>query len=319
MGTFLQDLRYALRMLRKNPAFTAVAVLTLALGIGANTAIFSLENAVMLKMLPVKNPGELVVVGDPTDVHSRHLGSPDVVSFSYPLYRDISQGNSVFTAMLASGEAHRVRVTGDSGEISGDSTGVLVSGNYFSVLGVNALYGRVITPDDDSGAGAHPVAVVSYVFWKNKLGENPNIVGQTLRINSYPFTVIGVAPPGFYGDTVGDSQDFWAPVTMQEQIITGRKWLETYNVTWLHVIARLKPGVSVANAAANVNLVMQQLVSGPLKAKLSKDDIDNLKSAKMDKRRRRRLFRPARRLQAASVAADDHSGAGVGNCVCECR
>ena len=282
MGTFFQDLRYALRMLRKNPAFTAVAVLTLALGIGANTAIFSLENAVMLKMLPVKNPGELVVVGDPTDVHSRHLGSPDVVSFSYPLYRDISQGNSVFSGMLASGEAHRVRVTGDSGEISSDSTGVLVSGNYFSVLGVNALYGRVITPDDDSGAGAHPVTVVSYAFWKNKLGEKPNIVGQTLRINNYPFTVIGVAPPGFYGDTVGDAQDFWVPVTMQEQIITGRKWLDSYNVTWLHVIARLKPGVSVANAAANVNLVMQQLVSGPLKAKLSKDDIDNLKSDKVE-------------------------------------
>ena len=282
MGTFLQDLRYALRMLRKNPAFTAVAVLTLALGIGANTAIFSLENAVMLKMLPVKNPGELVVVGDPTDVHSRHLGSPEVVAFSYPLYRDISQGNNVFTGMLASGEAHQVRVTGASGEISGNSTGVLVSGNYFSVLGVNALYGRAITPDDDSGAGAHPVAVVSYDFWKNKLGGNANIVGQTLRFNNYPFTVIGVAPPGFYGDTVGDAQDFWAPVTMQEQIITGRKWLEAYNVTWLHVIGRLKPGVSVANAAANVNLVMQQLLSGPLKAKLSKDDIDNLKASKIE-------------------------------------
>src|ERR1041385_5894634 len=225
MGTFLQDIRYALRMLFKNPAFTVVAVLTLALGIGANTAIFSLENAVMLKMLPVKNPGELVVVGDPTDVHSRHLGDPQVVSFSYPLYRDISQSNSVFTGMLASGEAHRVRVTGDSGDISDNSTGVLVSGNYFSVLGVNALYGRVITPDDDSGAGAHPVAVVSYNFWKNKLGANQNIVGQTLRMNNYPFTVIGVAPPGFYGDTVGDSQDFWAPVTMQEQIIPGRKGL----------------------------------------------------------------------------------------------
>ena len=283
MGTFLQDLRYALRMLRKSPAFTTVAVMTLALGIGANTAIFSLVNAVMLKMLPVKDPGQLVVVGDPTDVHSRHLGSPDVVSFSYPLYRDISQGNSVFSGMLASGEAHRVRVTGDSnGEISGNSTGVLVSGNYFSVLGVNALYGRVITPDDDSGAGAHPVTVVSYDFWKNKLGQNPNTVGQTLRINNYPFTVIGVTPPGFYGDTVGDAQDFWVPVMMQEQIITGRKWLDTYNVTWLHVIARLKPGVSVANAAANVNLVMQQLVSGPLKAKLSKDDIDNLKTSKVE-------------------------------------
>ncbi len=277
MGTFLQDVRYALRMLLKNPAFTAVAVLTLALGIGANTAIFSLENAVMLKMLPVKNPGELVVVGDPTDVHGRHMGDPQVTSFSYPLYRDIRDGNSVFSAMLASGEAHRLRVTGDSiGEISGSSTGVLVSGNYFSVLGVNALYGRVITPDDDSGPGAHPVMVVSYGFWRNKLGENPNIVGQTLRINNYPFTVIGVAPPGFYGDTVGDAQDFWAPVTMQEQLISGRKGLENYNSSWLHVIARLKPGVTVEKAAANVNLVVQQLVSGPLKSKVSYDNLDNL-------------------------------------------
>ncbi len=282
MGTFLQDLRYALRMLRKNPGFTAVAVLTLALGIGANTAIFSLENAVMLKMLPVKNPGELVVVGDPTEVHSRRMGDPGVSVFSYPLYRDFRDGNSVFSGMLASGEAHRLRVTGDSiGEISGNATGVLVSGNYFSVLGVNALYGRVITPDDDSGSGAHPVAVVSYGFWKNKLGENPSVVGKTLRINNYPFTVIGVAPPGFYGDTVGDAQDLWVPMTMQEQVISGRKWLEDYNASWLHVIARLKPGVTVENAAANLNLLLQQLVSGLLKAKLSKDDLDNLKAAKV--------------------------------------
>lgn len=282
MGTFLQDLRYALRMLGKNPAFTAVAVVTLALGIGANTAIFSLENAVMLKMLPVKNPGELVVVGDPTEVHGRHMGDPQVNEFSYPLYRDIRDGSSVFSGMLASGEAHRQRVTGDSiGEISNNATGVLVSGNYFSVLGVNALYGRMITPDDDSAPGAHPVLVVSYGFWKNKLGETPNIVGQTLRINNYPFTVIGVAPPGFYGDTVGDAQDFWVPVTMQEQLINGRKWLENYNASWLHVIARLKPGVTVEKAAANVNLVVQQLVGGPLKAKLSKDDLDNLKASKV--------------------------------------
>lgn len=282
MGTFLQDLRYALRMLRKNPAFTAVAVLTLALGIGANTAIFSLENAVMLKMLPVTNPGELAVVGDPTEVHGRHMGDPQVNEFSYPLYRDIRDGSSVFSGMLASGEAHRQRVTGDSiGEISSNATGVLVSGNYFSVLGVNALYGRVITPDDDSAPGAHPVLVVSYGFWKNKLGENPNTVGQTLRINNYPFTVIGVAPPGFYGDTVGDAQDFWAPVTMQEQLINGRKWMEDYNASWLHLIARLKPGVTVEKAAANVNLVVQQLVNGPLKAKLSKDDLDNLKASKV--------------------------------------
>jgi predicted permease len=139
----------------------------------------------------------------------------------------------------------------------------------------------VITPDDDSGPGAHPVMVLSYGFWKNKLGENPNSVGQTLRVNNYPFTVIGVAPPGFYGDTVGDAQDFWIPVTMQEQVITGRKWLEVYNVSWLHLIARLKPGTSASQAAANVNLVVDQLVSGPLKAKLTKDDLDNLKRDKV--------------------------------------
>jgi predicted permease len=281
MGTLFQDLQYALRMLRKSPVFTTVAVMTLALGIGANTAIFSLVNAVMLKMLPVQSPGELVVVGDPTDVHSRHLGDPQVTSFSYPLYRDLSQGNSVFNGMLASSEVHRLHVSGDSGEIAGNSTGVLVSGNYFSVLGVNALYGRVITPEDDSAPGAHPVVVLSYGFWKNTLGGNLTVVGQTLRLNNHPFTVIGVGPPGFYGDTVGDVQDFWVPVTMQEQIITGRKWLEGYNVSWLHSIARLKPGVSAEKAAANVNLVVQQLVSGPLKAKLSKSDLDNLKADKV--------------------------------------
>jgi predicted permease len=280
--TLIQDVHYALRMLRKNPAFTIVAVLTLALGIGANTAIFSLVNAVMLKMLPVKDPGQLVVVGDPTDVHGRHLGDPQVISFSYPLYRDLNQGNSVFSGMLASSEVHRLPVKGDSGgEIGASNTGVLVSGNYFSVLGVNALYGRVITPDDDTAPGAHPVVVLSYGFWKDKLGSNPNSVGQTLRINSYPFTVIGITPPGFYGDTVGDAQDFWMPVTMQEQIILGRKWLENYDASWLHSIARLKPGVSVEQAAANVNLVVQQLVNGPLKGKLSKDDIDNLKADKV--------------------------------------
>ena len=283
MLTLIQDIRYALRMLRKSPAFTAVAVLTLALGIGANTAIFSLVNAVLLKMLPVKDPARLVVVGDPLEVHSRSLGDPRVEVFSYPLYKELNASSQVFDGMLVSGEAHRLRVTSgpDAGEIAGNATGVLVSGNYFSVLRVNALYGRVLSPDDDNAPNAHTVMVVSYGFWKDKLGQDPAAVGRAVRIGNYPFTIVGVTPPGFYGDTVGDSQDFWLPVTMQEQIITGRKWLDSYNASWLHIIARLKPGISVEQARANVNVVLQQLLNGPLGSKLGKSDLDNLKQAKV--------------------------------------
>src|SRR5437016_1556712 len=134
MFTLFYDLRYALRMLRKNPAVTTVAVLTLALGIGANTAIFSLINAVMLKALPVKEPSQLVVVGDPSQPHRRSGGLPLVELFSYPLYRELRDNNSVFSGMLASGEVHRLKVeTSGSGLITNDGVGVLVSGNYFSV------------------------------------------------------------------------------------------------------------------------------------------------------------------------------------------
>ena len=283
MLTLIQDVRYALRMLRKSPAFTIVAVLTLALGIGANTAIFSLINAVLLKMLPVSKPGELVVLGDPLLVHNRSNGDPRTDIFSTPLYRDLVRESQVFSGMLASGEVHRLRITSTDGaqEISGNTTGALVSGNYFSVLGVNALYGRGLTTDDDGALGASPVAVVSYGFWKDKLADNRNAVGQEVKVNGYPFTVVGVMPPGFYGDTVGDSQSIWFPLAMQEQIVTGRKWREDYNSSWLHLIARLKPGVSMAQASANTNVTLQQLVNGPLGAKLNKGDLDNLKHAKI--------------------------------------
>jgi len=284
METLLQDIRYALRMPAKSPGFTTVAVLTLALGIGANTAIFSLVNAVLLKMLPVKDPGQLVVVGDPLRVHNRSMGDPQVALFSYPLYQELAADNQVFSGMLASAEAHRLRVAAGKGPegFSGDITGVLVSGNYFSVLGVNALLGRTITPEDDMAAGAHPVAMLSYGFWKEKLGQDPNIVGQSIHINKFTFTVIGVAPDGFYGDTVGDKQDMWIPVTMQQQVITGRAWLDNFNASWLHCIARLKPGVSIDQARANLNLVLQQSLNGALGAKLHKDDLDNLKKAKIE-------------------------------------
>jgi predicted permease len=282
METLLQDVRYGLRVMRKSPVFTLVAVLTLALGIGANTAIFTLINSVLLEMLPVKSPGQLVVVGDPQRVHSRSLGDPRVDLFSYPLYRELSADNKVFSGMLASAEVHRVRVAGEGDrEISSETTGVLVSGNYFSVLGLNPVIGRLLSADDDAKKAANPVAVVSYDFWINKLGGENSVVGSTLHLNNYPYTVIGVAPPGFFGDSIGDKQDFWVPVTMQEQLISGRKWLDDFDASWLHIIARLNPGVTVAQASSNLNLVLQQLVDGPVGARLHKDDRENLKKAKI--------------------------------------
>jgi predicted permease len=277
MSTLIQDVRYGLRMLRKSPTFTLVAVLTLALGIGANTAIFSLINTLLLKMLPVKNPAELVVIGDPAMVHARSMGTPQADYFSYTLYRALRDSTSSFSGMLASGEVNRTKVTNQGSDIATTAVAVLVSGNYFSVLGVNALIGRALSPEDDDIKGKHPVAVVGYNFWKQKLGQDQRIVGQTVSLNNYPFTIVGVAPPGFFGDTVGDTQDFWVPMIMQEQLMPGRPFLETPNASWLHIIARLKPGAGVTLARANVNVAYQQFLNGPLAASLEAGDKDELR------------------------------------------
>ena len=282
METFLQDIRYGLRMLRNNPGFTAVAIITLALGIGANTAIFSLINGLLLKMLPVKNPQELVVIGDPAGVHSRSSGTPQIGYFSYQMYRAFRDNTSAFSGMLVSGEVNRTKVTKDGADISTSADAMLVSGNYFSVLGVEPFMGRVLTPKDDDAKGKHPIAVVSYDFWRQKLNEDRGILGQAISLNNYPYTIVGVAPAGFYGDTVGDNQDFWVPMMMQEELMPGRPFLETLKVSWLHIIGRLKPGVSVDQAGANVNVVFKQFVNGPESATLSTEDKEELRKSTVD-------------------------------------
>ncbi len=282
METFFQDIRFGLRLLRKSPAFTLVAVLTLALGIGANTAIFSLINAVLLKMLPVKDPGQLVVIGDPAQVGTRSTGTPQVDILSYPLYRHLRDHTSAFSGVLASGDVHRVQVSRGNSDITNDATGALVSGNYFSVLGVDALMGRTLSPEDDDAKGKHAVMVISYDFWTRKLSQNPQVVGQTLRLNNYPYTIVGVAPPGFFGDTVGEAQDLWVPMMMQEQLIPGRTFLETPNVSWLELIARLKPESSVAQSGANVNVAFQQFLNGPVGQSIESDDRNGLRKLKID-------------------------------------
>ncbi len=282
METFLQDASYGLRMLRKNPAFTLVAVITLALGIGANTAIFSLINAVILSTLPVKRPNELVIVGDPARANDVSMGTPQPDLYSYPLYRELRDRNSVFTGLAASGEVHRCKVeTERPGLITEQATATLVTGNYFPILGVDAKMGRVFTPDDDGAPGAHPVLVISHSFWKEKLSHDSNILGQTLRINNYPYSVVGVAAPGFFGDTVGEKQDLWVPMAMQAQVRPGRPMLENVSASWLRTIGRLKPGTSMAQGEASVNLVFQQWLQGPQGRALDPGDQEFLRKAKV--------------------------------------
>ncbi|HEY6271503.1 MAG TPA: ABC transporter permease, partial [Terriglobales bacterium] len=278
----IQDIRFGVRVLRKNPGFTLVATLTLALGIGANTAIFSLINAVLLNSLPVRRPAELVVVGDPARAYQVNAGTPQSDLFSYPLYRELRDHNSVFSGMMASGIVNRGKVeTESTGLVTNDATGTLVSGNYFSVLGVGALLGRTLTPEDDGAPGGGAVVVVSYDFWRQKLSEAPDIVGKQLRINDFPYTVIGVAAPGFYGDTVGSKQDFWVPLAMQAWVERGRPRLEDIQISWLRSIARLKPGVSVGQAQADMNVIFQQWVKGPQVLALDSSDQDSLQKAKV--------------------------------------
>jgi predicted permease len=282
MGTFLQDIRYALRILRKNPAFTAVAVLTLALGIGANTAIFSLINAVLLKSLAVQDPQQLVIVSDPAMANSRSIGTPRTDIYSYPLYRDLRDGNNVFSGMAASGQEHRVAVEAPgSGVVTEDATVNLVSGSYFSVLGVSPFRGRSLVPEDDRAKSSNPVAVVSYEFWIRKLAENPAVIGQTVRLNKYPYVIIGIAAPGFFGDTVGEKQDFWVPVSMQPQMMPGRPWLDDIHASWLRVMARLKPGVGRSQAEANLDVLFQQWLQGPQGRSLDPGDQQGLKQQKI--------------------------------------
>ncbi|HKR32612.1 MAG TPA: ABC transporter permease [Terriglobales bacterium] len=274
METLFQDIRYGFRMLAKSPGFTAVAVLTLALGIGANTAIFTFVNALMLKSLPVKSPQELVIVGDPTRVNDRQNGTPETNYFSYPLYRELRDNNKVFSGLLAAGTQHHLEV--DSSSVGGASdeviAGRLVSGNYFSVLGVDAAAGRLLTSNDDTAENTNPVVVLTYGYWQRKFALSPSIIGKEIRLNGYPFTVVGVTQPNFRSDVVGDQIDVFVPITMQQEIIRGAKLLKNPNASWLSVLGRLKPGITVEQAKANLTVVLQQALKGSYGASITEQD-----------------------------------------------
>src|SRR5579872_59645 len=212
MRTIFQDLRYAIRQLRKSPGFTIVAVLTLTFGIGANAAIFTVVNALLLKMLPVQDPQQLVVVGDPARVNSSSNGSPRIDLFSYPLYKELRDHNAVFTSLAAAATHSRIEVNSTQDQASEEKeTGRLVSGNYFQLLGLTPAAGRLLSDSDDTVRNANPVAVLSYGYWQRKFALSPSVIGQSIRLNGYPFTIVGVAPAGFQGDVVGEQMALFVP------------------------------------------------------------------------------------------------------------
>src|SRR5579863_1312476 len=216
MGKLLQDIRYGLRGMLRSPGITAVAVLSLALGIGANSAIFSFVDALLLKSLPVHDPHALVFFG-PADGSGNSDGFPgdSMNLFSYPIYREMAQKNQVFSGVAAVGsfsfDVHGVVENGT--ELEGIGVQI-VSGTYFQVLGLKPLMGRLFTDADDRVLGGHPIAVISYDWWTSRFAQDPAILGKTFRIDDTAYTIVGVAPRGFAGSTVGERQDAWIPLQM---------------------------------------------------------------------------------------------------------
>jgi len=280
MTTLGHDLRYSLRILKKSPGFTAVVALTLALGIGANTAIFSLVDALMLRQLPVEQPDRLVMLSDPgSSGTSTGTESGTRSLLSYPEFVRLRDRSQVFAGMFATESSYtRLNVAVDGAAEANEQLFCrLVTGEYFHVLGVQPILGRVFSTDEDKAAGAVPFAVLSYNFWKRRFNLDPRVVGKTFRAYSTVFTIVGVAPQGFSGETVGDAPDAWIPMMMQAQVFPGREWLTQKptvmeKVMWLHVFGRLKPGVTAQQAQAAVNVTFQQMLQTEVGPRMTEAD-----------------------------------------------
>jgi predicted permease len=251
--TTLQDVRFAMRVLRRSPVYTVVMILTLAIGIGANVAIFSLVDAVIIKMLPVKDPEQLFAIDTYTLRGDRN-------NFSYPLFQHLRDNTQTFTGVFAAIDGTKnleIIAPGFTQPTKGEVQ--LVSGQYFQVLGVNALTGRTLTVEDDQIS--NPVAVVSYDFWRHKLGADASIIGTGIKLKNQPFTIIGITPPEFFGESVGRSPDIWVPLNTQPQFDRGQSYLGMPNMGWLRVMARLDPSVNPEQAQAALNIWLTQMQS----------------------------------------------------------
>ena len=260
LEAIFRDLRYGARGLLRNLGFTFVAVLTIALAIGANSAVFSLLNQALIRALPVRDPGELVVLsfagGHPGHTQSGGGNTPGHAhEFSYPMYRDLRDKNTVFDGLIAAVPATVGIVWNKHAEAV---SAAAVSGNYFETLGVRPALGRLFLASDETAEGANPVAVLSFDYWKTHLGEAP-VVGKELLINGTAFTVIGVSAPGFHSTIWGNAPGVFVPVTMQKMIAPDRDYLRDHQSYWLNLVGRLRPGLSPSSAAAALNTLFLDL------------------------------------------------------------
>src|SRR5215469_14875682 len=249
-----QDIRYAFRGLRKAPVFTTVAILSLAMGIGANTAIFTLIDQLILRQLPVKDPSRLVLlVGE-----GRHYGSDMGRNpMSFPMFQDIRDGNQVFSGVMCRYRVNpSVAVSGETELVGGE----LVSGGYFEVLGIRPALGRLFTLDDDAPLGAHPYAVVSYAWWQSKFGGTPDVIGQTIHVNGYPITIIGVAQSGFNGMEPGLPASIFVALNVAPAVRPGFADMLNRRHRWVNVYGRLKPGISIEQARAGLQPLFHQIL-----------------------------------------------------------
>ncbi len=272
-GTVIQDLRYAVRQLKKSPGFTAAVALSLALGIGANTAIFSLIDAVMLKFLPVRNPEQLVFLKCTSPRMTDYMQVATAVGptgkvtselFSYLTFKDLLANRSVLSSAFAFKEAGKINFNADGQ--AGLAVGEFASGDYFAGLGVGAAAGRLPTDFDDR-PDSPPTTVISYGYWERRFGRNPSVVGKTITINGASFTIIGVTSPKFFGLRPGTATDVWMPLSTQPEVEPGlgkgrSKFLQRDD-WWLQVVLRLRPEVSQQRALAQLDVIFKRSIIGP--------------------------------------------------------
>ncbi len=271
----LKDLRYAARQFARNPVFTAVAVASLAIGIGANTAIFSVMDAAMLKSLPVRDPQGLVMLTNPSSAGvSTGMSTGERRMITYAEFAQLRDHASSFQGLCAAQSQMsrlHVRIGGEQQE---DAGARLVSEEYFSVLGVDPAIGRFFNRDEAKGVGQDPYAVISYDYWQKRFGGNVSVLGMPIKMPGVTFTIIGVAAPGFTGESVGDKPDFWVPMMMQPLVMPGRDWLHEdlsqhiEKVEWLHSFGRLKPGITQARAQTEIDVLFRGIIENGYPATL---------------------------------------------------